>query len=216
MIAGTVIMGSTEIVDKSMAAVLAPGSVAALNYGNKFIVLILGLTSTAVGTAVLPYFSKLVAEKDWRNIKETLKFYLVLIFGVTIPMAAILFFLSKPLIMVVFERGLFSADDTQLVSSIQSMFAFQIPFYVGGILIVRLISSLRANHILMWGAIINLTTNILFNLLFIALFGLKGIALSTSVVYFISFFFLFYCSTKILRHETPAIKNHCYPYEKNR
>ena len=35
VVAGAVIMGSTELVDKSMAAALAPGSVASLNYGNK-------------------------------------------------------------------------------------------------------------------------------------------------------------------------------------
>ncbi len=61
VVAGTIIMGSTEIVDKGMAAALAPGSVASLNYGNKIIAAVLTLATTAIGTAVLPYFSRMVA-----------------------------------------------------------------------------------------------------------------------------------------------------------
>jgi putative peptidoglycan lipid II flippase len=201
MIAGSIIMGSTEIVDKGMAAALAPGSVAALNYGNKIIAAVMTLATTAIGTAVLPYFAKMVAEKDWKNIRSTLKFYLCIIFAIGIPVVILIYIFSDSIVNNIFQRGSFTTEDTAIVSPVQAYFAFQIPFYVAGIVAVRLISSLRANHILMWGAAINLVANIGFNVLFIHYLGLKGIALSTSFVYLISFLFLVYFANRQILQE---------------
>jgi len=201
MVAGSILMGSTELVDKGMAATLAPGSVAALNYGNKIIAAVLTLATTAIGTAVLPYFTRMVSEKDWKNIRRILKSYLSLIFAVGIPTTILIYVFSNSIINIIFQRGSFTAGDTAVVSAVQAYFAFQIPFYIGGIVVVRLISALRANHILMWGAAINLVVNIGFNILFIHYLGLKGIALSTSFVYLISFLFLVYFANRIIIQE---------------
>ena len=201
MIAGSILMGSTELVDKGMAATLAPGSVAALNYGNKIIAAVLTLATTAIGTAVLPYFTRMVSEKDWKNIRSILKSYLSLIFAVGIPTAILIYVFSDSIVNIIFQRGSFTAGDTAVVSAVQAYFAFQIPFYIGGIVVVRLISALRANHILMWGAAINLVVNIGFNILFIHYLGLKGIALSTSFVYLISFLFLVYFANRLILQE---------------
>ena len=201
MIAGSILMGSTELVDKGMAATLASGSVAALNYGNKIIAAVLTLATTAIGTAVLPYFTRMVSEKDWKNIRSILKSYLSLIFAVGIPTAILIYVFSDSIVNIIFQRGSFTAGDTAVVSAVQAYFAFQIPFYIGGIVVVRLISALRANHILMWGAAINLVVNIGFNILFIHYLGLKGIALSTSFVYLISFLFLVYFANRLILQE---------------
>ena len=201
MVAGSILMGSTDLVDKGMAANLAPGSVAALNYGNKIIAAVLTLATTAIGTAVLPYFTTMVSEKDWKNIRSILKSYLSLIFAVGISTVIIIYVFSDSIVTIIFQRGSFTAEDTAVVSAVQAYFAFQIPFYIGGIVVVRLISALRANHILMWGAAINLVVNIGFNILFIHYLGLKGIALSTSFVYLISFLFLVYFANRIIIQE---------------
>ena len=201
VVAGTIIMGSTDIVDKGMAAALVPGSVASLNYGNKIIAAVLTLATTAIGTAVLPYFSRMVAEREWKDIRGTIKFYLGIIFTLGIPAAIVIFAISDTIVQIVFERGSFTSQDTAVVAPVQALFAFQIPFYVASIVVVRLISSLRANHILMWGTVINLAANIALNVIFINYMGLKGIALSTSCVYFVSFIFLFYFANKLILQE---------------
>jgi len=201
VVAGTIIMGSTEIVDKGMAAALSSGSVASLNYGNKIIAAVLTLATTAIGTAVLPYFSRMVTEKDWKNIRSTIKFYLGIIFVLGIPAALLICGLSDDIVQIVFQRGSFTPEDTAVVSSVQALFAFQIPFYVASTIVIRLISSLRANHVLMLGAIINLVSNIGLNIIFIHYLGLKGISLSTSFVYMFSFVFLLYFARKSIHRE---------------
>ena len=100
---------------------------------------------------------------------------------------------------VLFERGSFNAEDTQLVSQIQMCYALQIPFYISNIFVVRLINSLGVNHFLAWGSSINLLVNIVANYAFVQWIGIKGIALSTSCVYLIAFVFLYTLTKKHLR-----------------
>ena len=140
----------------------------------------------------------MVADREWKDIRSTIKFYLKLILAIGIPTALLIFGVSENIIQIVFQRGSFTPQDTVAVAPVQALFALQIPFYVASIVVVRLISSMRANHILMWGAAINLIVNVILNIVFIKLMGLKGIALSTACVYLISFVFLFFFATKLI------------------
>ncbi|MBD2184939.1 murein biosynthesis integral membrane protein MurJ [Planktothrix sp. FACHB-1355] len=190
MIAGAFLMSSCSLVDQSMAAMLAPGSVAALLYGKRLVLLPITIASTALSTAVIPYFSKMIAHQDWKSVEHTLGHYLRLIFGVTVPMTVLFIAVSEPLIHLLFQRGSFHASDTSLVSAIQICYALQIPFYIANILVVRLVSAMKMNHLLMQVSALNLVVNIACNYLFMEWMGIKGIALSTSVVYMFCFSFM--------------------------
>ncbi len=191
MIAGSFLMCSTGLVDQSMAAMLPAGSVAALSYGNRVIALPINLATTALSAAVIPYFSKMVAHQDWKNINHTLKQYLKIIFIVTVPLAIFFIVFSEQIIKLLFQRGSFTVNDTHVVANIQFYFAFQIPLYVTNILVVRLISAMQLNHILMQVSGLNLIINIILNYLFMQWMGISGIALSTSCVYLFCFIYMF-------------------------
>jgi putative peptidoglycan lipid II flippase len=184
-------MCGTILVDQSMAAMLGPGSVSTLNYAGKAVTLILGIGSISLGTAVFPHFSHMVAASDWAGIRHTLKTYTHLILLVTIPLTLILAYFSEPIVRLFFERGAFTSVDTWRVSQVQVYFLFQVPFYLLGILIVRLISSLNMNRIFMQAASINLLCKIVFNYLLMQRLGAGGIALSTTLMYMVS---VIYCS----------------------
>ncbi|EGJ32389.1 uncharacterized membrane protein, putative virulence factor [Moorena producens 3L] len=185
--AAAFLIGSTTLVDQSMAAMLAPGSVAALSYGYKLTALPLTLATIGLGTVATPYFSKMIAREDWQGVKHTLKKYLKLILITTIPLTIILLICSVPIVRILLQRGSFTADDTSLVAQIQALYALQIPFYVGNILVVRLITSMRMNYVFTWTCAFNLLVNIICNFLFIQWIGIAGIALSTSIIYVICF-----------------------------
>jgi putative peptidoglycan lipid II flippase len=188
---GALLMSSTILIDQSMAAMLAPGSVSALNYGNKIVALLLGIGSLSFGTAIFPHFSRMVAIGDWKTIRKTFKTYAYLILLLTGPLVLCLIYLSETLVQYLFERGAFTSADTNLVSHIQIFFSLQIPFYFWGILIARLISSINANNILMQAALINLSLKVIFNYVLMQRLGVAGIALSTAAVYLVS---VIYCS----------------------
>ncbi|MEY2833552.1 MAG: hypothetical protein RLZZ574_2811, partial [Cyanobacteriota bacterium] len=117
----------------------------------------------------------------------------------TIPLTVFFILASKLITQVLFERGSFSAEDTQLVSQIQIFYALQIPFYIAAIFVVKLINSLGINHFLAWGSLINLVANIIGNYVFADWIGVAGLALSTSCVYLISFIFLYILTKKHLQ-----------------
>ena len=189
-VTGAVLICSAGLVDQSMAAMLLPGSVAALNYGNRLISSPISLMSTALSTAVIPFFSKMVACEDWGGVRRTFRDYMRLIFIITIPLTGLLIVFSEPIVQILFQRGAFTPNDTHLVAQIQAFSALQIPFYIANILLVRLITSMRLNYILMWVSAFNLLINIALNYLFIQWIGVSGIALSTSCVYLFSFLYL--------------------------
>jgi putative peptidoglycan lipid II flippase len=184
--AAALLMGCTQFVDQGMASLLPPGSVAALSYGNKLVFLTLTAGTMALSTAVLPYFSKMVATSSWQELRHTLVTYMRLILLVTIPLTLLGLCFSSPLISLLFQRGKFGAEDVRVVSAVQSMYMLQIPFYTLGILFVRMISSLQLNHFLLWNTTISLSVCVVLDYVLMHLMGIAGIALATTLVYMVS------------------------------
>ena len=198
MVVGAAVMGSSPLIDQSMAASLGPGSVAELAFGSKIVAAALGVGTTALSTAIFPHFSGMVAAGNWAGARHTLRTYSRLILYVAIPTVALIVGFSDAIIRVLFERGEFSAASTHAVARVQALYALQIPFYVLGIIGVRMLSATGGNRILMWVSIGNFVSNIVGNLVFMRFWGVAGIALSTSVVYLVSAVVLHVCATRRL------------------
>ena len=190
MVAGAALMSSTALVDLAMAAMLDRGSVAALGYGGKLAAAAVGIGSQALGTAVLPHFSQMVANGDKRGLRHTLVTWSRVVLATAALATLLLVALSEPITRLLFERGAFTADDTRMVAPVQSMYLLQVPFYLAGILFVRVISALQRNTVLMCGAVISLAVNVVMNLVLMRYLGVAGIALSTSIVYLLSLIYL--------------------------
>jgi putative peptidoglycan lipid II flippase len=191
-------MGSTSVVDQAMAAMLPTGNVAALGYANKLIGAISTLGALALGTASLPYFARMTAGSDWAGCRHTLKRYSLLLAGVTVPFTLAIIVFSHPIVRILYQRGAFTAADTELVSRVQACYALQIPFYVCSMIFVRFITAIRRNDVLMYASAINLILDIGLNLLFMRVWGVAGIALSTSIMYAVSFFIISLWSVRFL------------------
>ena len=116
MLAGAFLMSSTLLVDQAMAAMLGPGSVSTLNFGSKVVSFLLAVAATGLGTAVLPHFSRMVAQSDWLGVRHTLRTYVRLILLTTVPLTLLCIYLSEWLVQVIFERGQFTPHDSALVA----------------------------------------------------------------------------------------------------
>ena len=182
MVAGALFAGGTTFVDQSMAASLAPGSVASLNYGGRLVAVVIHVLAGGLGTAVLPFFSSLVDGEDWNELRRLLSYYTRLIFYTTPALVVLLCLLSQPIVSTFLERGMFDSGDSALVGSIQAAYAIQIPFYICAMMFVRLASAMVRNQVLMIAAAMSLAGNVILNLIFMELWGVVGIALSTSAV----------------------------------
>ncbi len=193
------LMSSTTIVDNAMASRLGSGSVATLSYGRKLVLLAISIPTLSISRAIFPYLSRLVAQRNWNQLRDTLRKSQTAVMLVMIPLAVALFCFARPLTAFVLQRGAFGAQDTDSVAWVQAMYALQIPFYAASILYVRLISSLGRNHLLTISTVVSILLNIGLNYLLIRVMGVAGIALSTSIVYAVACAFLMYISHRSMR-----------------
>ena len=202
MIVGSALMGSTVIVDQIMAAMLGSGSVSALSFGTKVVAFLREIGPAAMSTVLLPHFSQLAADRDWDALRRDLALYSRMILAVSVPGTVVLALLSKPIIALLFQRGAFTLSDTEIVSHVQILFAIQIPFYMLGLMFVRVMSAFQANHLLMYGTAISVVVNIGLNVVFMKQLGVAGIALSTSGVYFVSCVYLALIAWRLIERES--------------
>jgi len=179
-IAAAFLVSGMSLVDQAFASTLGPRSNSALSYGSKVVGLVLTLGGTALGTAILPQLSRMVANQDWKAIRRFLKVYTGLILAASVPATLILILLSTFIVRTMFQNGNFTAADTTLVVRIQIFYLLRIPFSACGILVTRTLTALRANHFLMFAAVGSFTINCVLDYLFIKTYGIAGITLSTS------------------------------------
>ena len=174
------------LVDQAMTAPLGPGAIAALGFGSKVGLGLLGLFDVAFAAVVYPRFAALAAARDWPGLRRTARRWAVGTFAAGAAGTLVLGLFSAPLVRLLFERGSFSAADTALVARVQALLLLQLPFHAAGLVGTRLLSALSRNQALVLVSAINVVVNGVGNLVLRELFGVAGIALSTSGVFVVS------------------------------
>lgn len=193
-----VVASSGLLVDQSMAAMLPTGSVSALAYANRFVSVVLTLLAGAVSTAVTPYFSRMIAQRNWSACRHTLRTWIQLTALVSIPVAALLIVGAHLLIRIAFQHGAFGPQDTAFVTPVLAMYALQIPFYVTSRVFYRFIVAMRRTDLVFYCGALNLALDIVLNLILMRWFGVAGIALATSLWTVSTFLFLRYWTYRLL------------------
>ena len=186
------------VVDTMMVAVLPAGSVAILTYGER-ICGVFNLVGIAVVQALFPHISDLVAKKSWKSLVSMLRQSSAMIVVCSLPVVLACWFLAVPIVRFVFERGVFTPEDTVAVAEVLKVAGLQVPGAVLLALAARAVMALRANHIVLIAAVIGLAVNVGLNVLFIRWYGVKGVALSTAMVNVFSASLLFAYATLRLR-----------------
>jgi putative peptidoglycan lipid II flippase len=203
-VAGNFLRSCTGLADKSLAASLPQGSVSALGFGNRITATLLNVVSTALGAAMVPYFSKMAAHRDWEGVRYSLRRYLGLIFAATLPLAALFYFGSETIVRLLFERGSFTAEDTALVGRIQAFYALHIPFAVANSFLSRFLTTMLATRLTMWTAAAALALNITLDVVLMRRIGVAGIALSTTLSSLVIFGIQILFARRILRRRREA------------
>jgi len=82
-----------------------------------------------------------------------------------------------------FQRGAFTAAETQVVAMVQAYSLLQIPFAVLLGMGVKLVSSLKANRVMLETAVLAITINVIGDYVLMHWIGVAGIALSAALVH---------------------------------
>jgi murein biosynthesis integral membrane protein MurJ len=189
---------ASPLVDQIFASSLSAGSISALNYSLKLVSVFTGVIFVSVGRAALPYLSRQASMNDMKAFKETLRFYLWVVGIGTAVLAALMFVLAHPLVQILFQRGAFSADDTDRTASTLVGFVVGLTPMALGFIIARSFVALRKNRFLLITTIFGVIANAIFDYIFARLWQSTGIALATSAVYFCNLFILLFILRRLV------------------
>jgi putative peptidoglycan lipid II flippase len=179
-------------ISRMMASSLEEGSVSSLYYSSRIEEITLGLFSIALSIALLPTFSDLVANGDIPGMKKTLIFSLKLIFLVTIPAMVGLLVLSRPIVQLLFQRGVFNAQSTSMTSTCLLFFSFGLPFISGVKILAPSFYSLKDTKTPVIVAFFVMVSYIFLSLILMRPLRVGGIALALSLSSLLNFVLLFF------------------------
>ena len=128
LLAAQLVMGVGGVIDQIILAHLPAGSLATFGYANRVMALVLTLTATVTGRALLPVLAGLSADEAWAVARR----WTVWLFGLGALGAALIVASAPFVIELLFERGAFTADDTSQTAILLMGMALQLPFYLAG------------------------------------------------------------------------------------
>ena len=179
-------------VNTRFASGLGEGPVSWLSYAFRLIYLPIGIFGVAISTATLPAASRAAALDNLVEFRRTIASSLRLTFFLTIPSAVGLIVLSEPIIALIFERGLFDADDTRQTAIALCLNAIGLTAYSAVRVLVPSFFALKETRVPMLVSLVSIVINYLVAWWTVDVWriGHRGLALSISVVSIVNFLLL--------------------------
>ncbi len=174
-----------------LASLLPPGGVSWLYYADRLVELPLGVFAIALGTAVLPSMSRQASSGDLRGLTHSVSFALRLIGFFTIPASVGLIVLREPIIALLFQRGLFTANDTHQTAIALLWYTVGLWAFSGLKVVTQAFFSLKDTKTPVWISIISVIVNVGAGLLLMGPMAQGGLALATSLAAAVNLSMLF-------------------------
>ncbi|MEM7650833.1 MAG: murein biosynthesis integral membrane protein MurJ [Pseudomonadota bacterium] len=184
---GAGVMHINLLADMIIASFLGAGSISYLYYADRLNQLPLGVVGIAVGTALLPMLSKAMAKGDEGESRNLFNRALEMCLLLALPAAVALAVIPLPLISTLFERGVFSAEDSAVTAQVLMAYALGLPAYIS----IKVFSTAH------WArqdtvtpvkiSVVATVLNIALSLVFIQFMGVAGIALATGLTGWLQF-----------------------------
>lgn len=170
---------STSIVDQWFTSYEGIGSLSVLSYA----VMLYLLPMEVFGKAVMEtYYTKFSTSA---NNKEALKSSYIegtkLIIFIMLPVSLYLLVSNTMLIEIIFQRGKFNEDDTQITSVVLSALSIGLIFRTITYFNYRLLHAINKSWLAVSIGLIGVVVNLLFNYLLSKEYGLIGIAFATTI-----------------------------------
>ena len=162
-------------------SLVSQDATAAIDKAFRIYMLPQGIFSVAVATVIFPTLSRFAARRAYDDLRATMANGMRMILLVLMPAAAAILVLSEPMTQLVYQRGEFSAADTDLTAEALFWFAFSLPFNGLFLLLTRTFFSLQRPWVPTWIAGLNLALTAGFSAAFYGPFGVGGIVAATAI-----------------------------------
>ncbi len=162
------------VVTTILASSLATGSLTALNYGWIIMLLPQGIIAQSVATALFPTLAVLVAENKRAEMRHIFLTTLRNLLFLTLPAAAGLVVLRRPIVRLLLERGAFDADSTQATSLALGFFALGLVGHAVVEITARAFYALKNTGTPVGVSILTMVLNVIMSVLLMNWFGQLG------------------------------------------
>lgn len=186
--------------NRFFASGLAPGTITALDYANRVMNLPLGVFGAAVATAAFPAMAEKAAAKDWKGFGENFNSSLRLASLTILPATVGLIVLREPVVRLLFERGNFGAEATELTAGALLYFALGLWFLSAIYLLTRAyysLGDLKTPALVGAAAVIS---NAVFSLALMPVLGHNGLPLANTLAAGVNGGLLFYLLKRRIPH----------------
>ena len=187
---GTTVGQINVYIDMFFTSGLEEGAWSAVSYGNKIFQFPVGVITTAFLVPLFPMFSSFVGQKDFSSLKEYFHKGLNSLWFLSFPVFALMAIFSYDAIKFLFERGAFDADDTFLVSQALFFLSVSIIPYVARDAVTRVFYAFGDSKTPFLIAVLSIAVKSVMNFIFVKIFGVGGITLSTTIVTFFNMIML--------------------------
>ncbi len=185
---GAGVMHINLFADLILASFLQEGSISYLYYADRLNQLPLGVVGIAVGTALLPMLTRAMTKEDKTHAQDLFNRALEYCLLLALPAAIALAVIPLEITTILFERGAFSATDSQMTAHVLIAYALGLPAYIA----VKVFSTAH------WAredtttpvkiSIIATLLNITMSIILIQYIGVIGIALATGLTGWLQFY----------------------------
>ena len=178
------------LVGTLLASLLPEGSVSYLYYADRLVQFPLGIFAIAAATAVLPSLSRQAADKDFHSMKGTFAYALNLVLFITIPAMVGLIVLREPIVALLFKRGAFDHDTTQMTAYALLWYAVGLWAFSAVRIVLSTFYALQDTVTPVKIASISIIANIVFGIVLMQWMAHGGLALATSLASMVNLAFL--------------------------
>lgn len=176
------------VVNKAIASGLDAGSISAISFASRVWGLPVSLLAAPIATAIFPTFSELaVSDAGRAEYSAKLTKALGVSWFFLIPSSVFMFFLSTPIVRMLFERGAFTPAATSLTSSVVRMYALGLFAQVASPILGKVFYSFKNTVTPLLISLATVALNIILNIVLARLLGAPGIALATTIVMVLNF-----------------------------
>lgn len=188
---GVAVNQINSVVDRSLASTLGDGAITVLNSANRLNQFVLGLFISTIAAVIYPTLSKLSNGNDNEKFVASVVQSVNTVILLMLPISVGTIVLAEPVVKVVFERGAFSSDATNMTAIALACYSIGMIGFGLREIINRVFYSIQDTRIPMLNGVLAMGMNILLNIILIKFLGHAGLALATSISALICILLLF-------------------------
>lgn len=178
---GAAVYQVNSLVITLLASLLPQGSVSYLYYADRLVQFPLGVFGIATATVVLPAMAKQSTAQQYDAMRHTFAHAMKMVAFITLPAMTGLIVLREPIVALLFERGAFDRQTTQLTASALLYYGIGLWAFSAVRVVLNVFYAIKDTRTPLRMAVWSVAANLVFGAILMRFMGHCGLALALSL-----------------------------------